>query len=309
MFGQPSYASINEPLNSALALRRPLVAVHRGTGSGSIAENTGAAIAAASAHGADMVEVDVIESTDGDFFLFHDGYEPMHFGIAENIRTLSTAQILELNYQWCTHPGTPYGVSRLEDVLRDHPKSLFNIDRSWPSWPRLLGFLDRFPDPGRLLFKSPVDEHLLETLAAHPVKYPYAPIVRSHEEVLQVLAARRINTVGMELIAPDRDHEFADAGYLSWLHGQGLFVLLCAINLSNRVPLFAGWDDEISVLGSPEHGWGRLIELGADIIQTDWPGLLVSYRDEQQGLRGLSAVGDPAVRDPDRISPEKASGE
>lgn len=296
MFGQNTYAAINEPLNTAFARRRPLVAVHRGTGLGTIAENTGPAITAALAQGADMVEIDVVESTDGDFFLFHDGYEPMHFGIPENIRTLSTAQILDLSYAWCTNPNAPYKVARLEDVLRNHPQTLFNVDRSWDSWPRLLPFLDRFVqyrivEPGRLLFKSPVTADMLELLAAHPVKYPYAPIVRSHEEVLQVLATEGINTVGMELIAPAPDHEFADAAYLEWLHGQGLFALLNAINLSNRVPLFAGWDDEASVLGSPDDGWGKLMALGADVIQTDWPGMLVPYRNGQRAALDLAGVG------------------
>ncbi len=291
MFGQNTYASINEPLNAAFARHRPLIAVHRGTGLGSIAENTERAVAAAVAQGADMVELDVVESTDGDFFLFHDGYEAMHFGIAENIRTLSTAQILNLSYKWRSDAGAPYPVARLEDVLRSHPKTLFNVDRSWDSWPRLLPFLDRFAEPGRLLLKSPVVAELLELLAAHPVKYPYAPIVRSHEEVLQVLSDEYINTVGMELIAPSPDHEFASAGYLDWLHGQGLFALLNAINLSNRVPLFAGWDDEASVLSSPDDGWGKLMALGADIIQTDWPGMMVPYRNGQQAALALAGAG------------------
>ncbi|MBV1780234.1 glycerophosphodiester phosphodiesterase family protein [Paeniglutamicibacter sp. ABSL32-1] len=291
MFGQGTYAAINEPLNSAFARGGPLVAVHRGTGLGSIAENTGPAVAAALAQGADMVEIDVVESTDGDFFLFHDGYEAMHFGIAENIRTLSTAQILELAYKWCSHPGEPLRVAGVEEVLRAHPRTLFNVDRSWGSWPRLLPFLDRLPEPGRLLFKSPVEAELLDTLAAHPVKYPYAPIVRSHSEVLQVLATEGINTVGMELIAPDPDHEFAEPGYIHWLHGRGLFALLNAINLSNRVPLFAGFDDETSVLGAPDEGWGRLMSLGADVIQTDWPSLLVPYRDRRREQSARNAGG------------------
>ena len=295
MFGQSAYAAINEPLNAAFARRRPLTAVHRGTGLGSIAENTGPAVAAALAQGAEMVEIDVVESTDGDFFLFHDGYEAMHFGINKNLRTLSTSQIHELSYKWCSHPGEPLRVAKLEDVLLAHPTTLFNVDRSWGSWPRLLPFLDRLPEPGRLLFKSPVQGELLELLATHPVKYPYAPIVRSHQEVLRVLAADGINTVGMELIAPTAEHEFAEPGYIEWLHGQGLFALLNAINLSNRVPLFAGWDDETSVLGSPDDGWGRLMRLGADIIQTDWPSLLVPFRERQPG-QSPQASGKMAIR-------------
>ena len=161
MFGQSTHAAINEPLNAAFARRTPLVAVHRGTGLGSIAENTGPAVAAALAQGAEMVEIDVVESTDGDFFLFHDGYEAMHFGIAENIRTLSTAQILELAYKWCSHPGEPLRVAGVEEVLRAHPRTLFNVDRSWGSWPRLLPFLDRLlaADPAtlKLLRMDPFD--------------------------------------------------------------------------------------------------------------------------------------------------------
>lgn len=294
MFGQSSHQAINESLNAAFAQGGPLVAVHRGTGLGTIAENTAPAVAAALAQGADMVEIDIVESTDGDFFLFHDGYEPMHFGIAENLRTLSTARILELDYKWCSHPGRPLRVARFQDVLLAHPDTLFNVDRSWESWPRLLPFLDRMPGPGRLVFKSPVESGLLDVLAGHRVKYPYAPIVRSHAEVLQVLATEGINTVGMELIAPGPGHEFADPGYIRWLHDKGLFALLNAINLSNRVPLFAGWDDETSVLGAPEDGWGRLLDLGADVIQTDWPSLLVPYRDRRQ-TQVNSNAGDLAI--------------
>jgi hypothetical protein len=105
----------------------------------------------------------------------------------------------------------------------------------WDSWPRLLPHLDRFPNPGRLVLKSPVRAELLELLAAHPVKFPYAPIVKSHQDVLQVLETDGINTVGMELIAESPDHEFVSADYIDWLHGRGLFALLNAINLGNRV--------------------------------------------------------------------------
>lgn len=279
MFGQLRYAEMNAPLNAAFARARPLVAVHRGTGLGTIAENTQRAIAAAVRQGADMVEIDVIRSTDGEFFLFHDGYEPMHFGLDENIRTLDAKAIRSLEYRWCSDAGTPYGVEELSTVFEQNPNTLFNVDRSWWFWDTLLPYLDRFPRPGRAVLKSPVADEWLDRLASHPVKYSFAPMVRSHEDVLRVLEIEDINTVGMELLAESPDHEFAQPGYLEWLHARGIFALLNAINLNNRVPLFAGWDDEASVLGDPDDGWGRLVALGADIIQTDWPGLLVPYRD------------------------------
>ncbi|MDR6687744.1 glycerophosphoryl diester phosphodiesterase [Arthrobacter sp. 1088] len=270
----------NAHLNAAFARSRPIVAVHRGTGLGTIAENTQQAVAAALRQGAEMVEIDVIASTDGEFFLFHDGYEAMHFGIQENIRTLDAASIRALEYRWCsTASDRPYKVATLDEVLRQNSQALFNIDRSWWFWETLLPYLDRYEIRGRAVLKSPVETEWLKLLAEHPFKYAFAPMVRSHEDVLNVLEHTDINTVGMELLAEDPDHDFASPDYVQWLHSKGLFAMVNAINLNNRVPLFCGWDDEVSVLGDPSAGWGRLMGIGADIIQTDWPGLLVPYRD------------------------------
>ncbi|MFC7645904.1 glycerophosphodiester phosphodiesterase family protein [Streptosporangium lutulentum] len=70
MFGQAQYQDVNALLNARLVERRPLVAVHRGTGLGDVPENTWQAVEAALRQGADMVEIDVVESADGDFFSF-----------------------------------------------------------------------------------------------------------------------------------------------------------------------------------------------------------------------------------------------
>ncbi|MDV6264180.1 glycerophosphodiester phosphodiesterase family protein [Rhodococcoides yunnanense] len=275
MFGTPQYAQENATINSALALRRPLVAVHRGTGLGSIAENTQAAVVAAVRQGADMVEFDVVRSTDGEFFLFHDGYEALHFGFESKIGTLTAEQIRALRYRW--NSDEPYGVTALSDVLTDHPDTLFNVDRSWWFWDTLLPYLDRFAIDGRVLLKCPVETTWLDMLAAHPVKYSLAPMARTHEEVLEVLARDDVNTIGIELIADRPDHVFATPDYTEWLHTQGKLVFLSALTMRSRDHLFCGWDDETSILRSPKFGWDRLTALDPDIIQTDWPGLLIGH--------------------------------
>lgn len=280
--GYPQYADVNRRLNQLLAKPRPLVATHRGTGLGSIAENTVAAVRAALRQGSDIVEIDVVESSDGVHYVFHDGYEQMAFGDDTPLTRLPSAQVEERVYKWCAPAG--YGVDRLDRLLDALPDVFFNIDRSWRYWPGVLDLMAH-RGPERLLLKSTCVPEALEALAAHPVKFPFAPIVRTTAEIDLVRAIPEINTVGFELIASSPASPLADREFIAGLRHDGYLALLNAIVLENRDPLFAGWDDEVSVLEDPDSGWGRLERLGADIIQTDWPGLLTDYLEETSGAR------------------------
>lgn len=225
-----------------------------------------------------MVEIDVVSSTDGTFFLFHDGYEQRHFGITDNIRTLSTAQIDNLNYSWCSETAGIYPVERLSTLLEACPETFFNVDRSWFWWPRLLDYLAEHGRPDHLILKSPATAEFIELLAAHPVKFPYIPFVSSVEEVEDVWNARHdVNVVGFELVTADGAHPFCRPSYLRSLQSRGLLILVNAMNMPNGAPLYAGHDDESSLLGDPDTGWGYMVDRGVDIIQTDWPGPLREY--------------------------------
>lgn len=249
----------------------------------SIPENTINSAIAAFRQGADIVEVDVIESTDGDWFCFHDGYEPREFGVEQNIRTMSTEQIQKLTYRWASHDHLP--VERLETFLEAFPQKFFNIDRSWWWWPRLLDYLGSL-DFRYFTIKSPAEDPWLTRLAEHDAKIPFVPMVRSLEQVELVLS-HNINTVGLELLPSGEDHPFLNPNYISGLQDRGLMAFVNAIVLADRKPLYGGFDDEVSVLENPNHGWGRLVAQGADVIQTDWPALMRQYLS-QAGHRSMT---------------------
>lgn len=276
MIGRPEYHGINTPLEEMTRDHRPAIMVHRGSGRGTIVENTCKGITAALVEGADIVEIDIVASTDGDFFLFHDGYEPAAFGVSENITTFNTEQVENLNYGWANSTGR-YPVERLSTVLEQFPDTFFNVDRSWRWWPQLLDYLAEHGSVGHLLLKSPMLDQAIAALAAHPSKFPYIPIVKTPEDVERITATPGLNTVGFELIAPTQDHPFCDSRYVAHLQDRGYLVQLNAINLADQVPLFGGYDDETSMLGDPDGGWGVLVEMGADLIQTDWPSTLEAY--------------------------------
>ena len=132
VLGDPNYVDINRRLLAAANARTPLVAVHRGQNAGSVVENTAKAVRAAIVSGADIVEIDVIESTDGDFFTFHNGYEEAYFGLDRDILTLSTSELEELQFDlYVSAEAEKYGLERLSLILSSFPETILNIDRSW----------------------------------------------------------------------------------------------------------------------------------------------------------------------------------
>ncbi|SDQ96344.1 glycerophosphodiester phosphodiesterase family protein [Thermostaphylospora chromogena] len=295
MFGQTRFAATNALLNDRFARFGTLIAAHRGTGIASVVENTADAAAAALASGADVVEIDVIASRDGQFFAFHDGEERRLLGVDQDLRLMTADQIDELRYTFVDRPSRPARVERVLELLDAfRGKGLFHLDRSWWWWRRLLPALDALGMTGQLLLKCPAEDGWADALRAHPVKYPFMPICRTVAEAERYLGDESLNTVGVELLATTANSPFLRADTIARLHAHGVFVLVNAEVLADGPDLFAGYDDEVAVLRSPEEGWGPLFDLGVDVIQTDWPWLLRDYRRRRN--RRLRAEGEEVSR-------------
>lgn len=277
--GRPEHAATNVLLNELLAERGFLVMAHRGTPLGSMPPNSVGSVLGAVASGADIVEIDVTCSVDGVAYAFHDGLEPEFCAMSDNLRTLTSAEIDQVSYRWLDWPQRKASIPRLRDVLAAvPPRTLVNVDRSWPWWPAVLGELDGLDMASRLILKCRAWEDGVATLAAHPVKYPFMPICGCVADVDAVLTRDDLNVVGVELLAREASHPFVDPGYLADLHARGVFVMVNAETLNTGIPLFAGFDDETSILRGVDAGWGHLLELGVDVIQTDWPHLVAGLR-------------------------------
>ncbi len=211
-----------------------LILAHRGVSQGNIIENTIASMTAAFASGADAVEMDV--------------------AYVNRIGMSTTEKVVAL-----------------VDYIRALPADkLMNMDRSWHDWETLLPYLDNFDIAERLLLKSPAKNTYLQTLSGHAKKYQFFAICGSIEEVDLALSYRnRINLVGIELITEnDNTHDFLQVAYLQQLKQQGLYLMINALNLGNGIKLWGDYDDDTSVLDSPDKGWGTIIEQGIDIIDT-----------------------------------------
>ncbi len=288
-FGQSRYADINELLNRRFAEKQVLICAHRGSWHGNVIQNTTLAYKAAVMQGADIVETDTTVSSDGVVFSIHDGVEPRLFGWNRNSLHMDSGTLEGFYPLNALGEPSTHRVQPLEEVLRClcHDE-LLNIDRSWRAGGQVLRLLDKYPYMRRqAILKAPMDQKkVLEQLAGHPVRYMFMPICYTLEDVEAALQFRDLNTVGVELIAlTDRDELYSDEA-IRYIHGKGLFCWVNSLTLTDVEPrkaLYGDLDDDISILEGPERGWGRLMDKGIDVIQTDWPDLVEKHRLRKLG--------------------------
>lgn len=92
------YQEINQLLDKKLEEKNVLIAVHRGSSTGNIIQNTIPAYVAVLKMHADMFECDLIESTDGEVYVFHDTNEERLYGGDKNIKLCASEEIERVEY-------------------------------------------------------------------------------------------------------------------------------------------------------------------------------------------------------------------
>lgn len=282
MVGQERFSGINTRLMEKLAKKKVLIVVHRGSNGGSVIENTIPAYAASYLEGADLFECDIVSSTDGVLYTCHDGFEKKLFGEKNNIRDMTSSQIDALLYHNWLGNVTPCHVQRFEEVLNHFRNGeLFNIDRAWNDLERLDSLMRKYPHAiQQAIIKTPVEESYLEFFRNCSVKYMYMPICSTMEEVRLALKETEINMVGVEMLFQSTDSEMFDRENIQWLKEQGLLAWANAIDMGSKHNLSAGHTDTRAISEAPDASWGKLMERGYNVIQTDWPSLLSKYRKE-----------------------------
>ena len=259
-----------------------LIGAHRGTSGGSIIQNTIPAYMNALRHGADVVEVDAAMTTDGDFFAFHDGAEEEVFHFKKNIRTMSTAEALSYPvYNALWQPMETVKINRLDDVLEAlKGKCLINIDRTWFYWEEIIRCLNRHNMFDQLILKAHVDEQLLAVLEELGPKLMYMPIVKNQTDYrpeMETVWRHKVNVMAAEIIMVEPSSEAASRAIIEELHKRGSMAWINTLTLHDKVTLSMWRDDNKAVIDGPDEVWGWLMDLGFDIIQTDWPALLRDY--------------------------------
>lgn len=272
----------NEILKKELEKKKVLIAAHRGSCGGNICQNNRLSYKAALLQGADMIEIDVIQSTDGVFYAFHNGTEKENLHIDKDIRELSSVEIEKLQmYNWLDE-SSGIGIERLSDLLDEFEEQcLINIDRSWFYWKEIIDFFVARKNQGSILLKSAPESELLQILQDSGSDIMYMPIVKTKEQ-WETVKKYNINVAAVEVIFTSLDHPLVSGEMFAEWKELGILTWVNAITLGNeeRFNLSAYLDDNRAIAEGFDGSWGQLVRMGFGIIQTDWTGLLKGYLKE-----------------------------
>jgi Glycerophosphoryl diester phosphodiesterase len=272
---------INRIFKNTLKQNRVLIAAHRGTSGGNIAENTIGAYTCALANRADIIEMDLAKSTDGKFFIFHDGNEKRLLGTEKNLTTMTSEEIL--SYPMHNSNGHPMNekVNLFEDVLEAlKGKCLINLDRSDRYWDEAIPIIEKHGMLDQVIIKSEPEEKYLSFLENLKTPVMYMPKEMDADAADEILK-RDINTVAFEtiytttesnMLNPVRQQNWKDKGVALWTN---------ALRIKDSWNRSAWHDDNGAILGNPDEHWGWMVDHNFDIIQTDWPLLLRTYLDKK----------------------------
>ena len=260
----------------------PLVCAHRGTAGGNIPCNTPAAFNAALMQGADMIELDVAVSADGCHFVFHPGMERAHLGTRSFIRLLPAKKVEKLRFRNPDATKTQFGVSTLREILELlRGRCYINVDKFWTDVPGISRVIRECGVEKQVVVKTGTSAAELEKVKKYAADFMFMPIVRGRDDVTDRLVADGVNCIGAEVLFETPDAPCCARAYIEETHRKGRVLFVNAEVYDYKAVISAGLTDDASITEGPAAGWGRLVDMGFDIIQTDWTGLLKQYLDSR----------------------------
>ena len=260
------------------AKEKRIVVAHRGVAGGNIPCNTLAAYEIALKQGADMIELDVAKSLDGTLYCFHPGMEPAHLYHADRLKRMTDEEISYLRYVNFDNVYTQFPLNKLDDVLEAlHGRCFINVDKFWENPTEILRAIKRHNIAEQIIVKSAPSEQVFSMLESEAPELAFLPIISKETDTHEHLIHRHLNYVGMEILFYHDEDIQVSPTFIDQLHKDGKLTWANSIIYNHRAQIAAGHSDDTSLLDDPAKGWGWLAARGFDIIQTDWPLMMIDY--------------------------------
>ncbi len=255
-----------------------IVVAHRGASGGNIPCNTMAAYEIALKQGADMIEVDVSCSKDGKLFLFHPGMEQEHLNMNIDLEQMNYDEIQKLRYVNFDQTPTQFGIAGFDDFLEQFKgRCYINIDKFWDNPQKIHEAIKRHGMEEQMLVKSSPSDKVFEVLENLAPEIPFMPIIRGDHTLHEKLLKGNINYIGVEVLFEKDSEYLASDEFIEKMHKDGILVWANSIIYDFQEQLCGGHSDDSALTVSEDYGWGWIADKGFDMIQTDWPLMLINY--------------------------------
>lgn len=260
-----------------------LVALHRGDWRNYV-ENSLEAIQGAIDMDADIVEIDLWRTADGELILMHDKRVDRTTTGKGLIADMTMEQINELRLRTTVGGRTPYRIPTLRQALQlGKGKILFNLDKAFDYFDQVVEILDETGTTDQVIMKSaaPADE-VLERYGKYLDKIIYMPLVNCNDdEAVHRIKdyVEKLHPVAFELCYADSTARYIpecaaaarQGGARVWINT--LWGSLC------------GGRDDFASIKDPDAGYGYLIDnFDCTIIQTDQPKRTIEYM-KRRGMK------------------------
>lgn len=249
----------------------PFLVAHRGVCGVNIPCNTLLAYKIAVTQGADVVEIDVSKSQDGVYFAFHPGMEKVYLKNKKSIREMTASEIYKIPILNADGVETHYRVPTLEEALSYlRQKVYINVDKFWTDIQGITNVIHCCGVENQVIVKTPIEDKYLREVEMFAPELMFMPLVRKQDTITDKLMQKKINFIGVEALFDSLEDEVASTEYIKAMHDKGYLVWANSIVYDEKDVISAGLTDDISLEKGGDYGWGKLVDLGYDFIQTDW---------------------------------------
>ncbi len=251
--------------------KKVLLVAHRGVCGGNIPCNSLQAFQIALNQGADIVELDVDCSKDGELFIQHPKMEKVHLRMQDRICNFPAAVVEQFKLSNCDLSPTEWNIVRLEDALKlMKGKCIINIDKFWENPEKISNLIRKLEMEDQILIKTANKPEYLDAVEKYAPDLYYMSVVTDTDTTHEQMKARKINYVGAEVLFRNENAEVASKEYIDMMHREGKIVWVNALVYNYKAVLAAYHNDDVSMVEDPEKGWGWLADRGFDLIQTDF---------------------------------------
>jgi glycerophosphoryl diester phosphodiesterase len=186
--------------------------------------------------------------------------------------------IKKLHYVNYDNAPTQFGITTFDDFLENFKDRCFiNIDKFWSNPKKIYEAVKRHGMTDQILVKSKMNKNVARILTEIATELPFMPIVSNTHPEHESLLKSGLNYVGVEVLFKEDSAEVASEEFIEKMHRDGILVWANSIIYNYKQQLAGGHSDDTALTVSEDEGWGWLADRGYDIIQTDWPMMLIDY--------------------------------